>query len=171
MATTGQRWFRVQAIGYVRRPGMTDLDPEAFYDPWQETALDILPRWADALAGIEAYSHLYVIFWLDRVRRPRAARRHVPEGRAGLPEVGVFATRSPRRPNPLGVSAPRLLRREGSTLWVSGIDAWPGSPILDLKGYTPRDDLRAAATVPGWLETLWATHDAERGENQRGEIS
>ena len=54
------RWFRVQPIGYVRRPGAPEPDPEAFYDPWAETALEILPRWEDALAGIEEYSHLFV---------------------------------------------------------------------------------------------------------------
>jgi tRNA-Thr(GGU) m(6)t(6)A37 methyltransferase TsaA len=160
---TSPRWFRVQAIGYVRRPGTGDPDPEGFYDPWPETALEILPRWAAALDGIEGYSHLIVITWLDRARRARKARAHVPEGRAGLPAVGLFATRTPRRPNPLGISAPRLLRRDGATLWVSGIDAWPGTPILDIKGYTPRDDLRPEASVPMWLEALWAAHDAERG--------
>jgi tRNA-Thr(GGU) m(6)t(6)A37 methyltransferase TsaA len=161
------RWFRVQAIGHVRRPGAETAAPAAFFDPGGESALEILPRWADALTGIEAYSHLVVIVWLDRARRPRTARRLRPEGRAELPEVGIFATRTPRRPNPIGISTPRLLRREGATLWVTGLDAWPGTPILDLKGYTPRDDHHADATVPAWLERLWATHDAERGEVKR----
>jgi tRNA (adenine37-N6)-methyltransferase len=158
------RWFRVQPIGYVRRPDDPEPDPEAFYNPWAESALDILPRWGDALTGIEEFSHLFVIVWLDRARRARKSRAHVPEGRDGLPEVGLFATRTPRRPNPLGVNAPRLLRREGNTLWVTGIDAWPGTPILDIKGYAPRDDLRPDATVPEWLTTLWAWHDEERGK-------
>jgi tRNA (adenine37-N6)-methyltransferase len=157
-----QRWFRVQPIGYVRRPDVMDPDPAAYYDPWAETALEILPRWTAALDGIEEYSHLYVIFWLDSAPRARKARTQRPEGRDDLPEVGLFATRTPRRPNPIGVSAPRLLRREENTLWVSGIDAWPGTPILDIKGYAPRDDVRPDATVPAWLETLWAGHDAER---------
>lgn len=156
------RWYRVQAIGYVLRPGEASFDPTAFYDPAEETALEILPRWVDALTGIEEYSHLYVIFWLDQIRRASRAGRMRPEGRQEMPEVGVFATRSPRRPNPIGISAPRLLRREGATLWVSGIDAWPGTPILDVKGYTPRDDHRADATVPTWLSNLWDMHDRER---------
>lgn len=156
------RWFRVQAIGYVDRPRTPEPDPDAFYNPWLETALQILPRWTDALAGIEEYSHLVVIFWLHRSHRARAAKRQLPEGRDELPAVGLFATRSPKRPNRIGVSMPRLLRREGTTLWVSGIDAWPGTPILDVKGYTLRDDLRPDATVPEWLERLWAKHDAER---------
>ena len=160
---TGQpRWFRVQAIGYVRRPGGEPTNPEAFFDPDVETALEILPRWADALAGIEGYSHLLVIVWLDRARRPRTARLLRPEGRAAFPEVGLFAPRTPKRQNSIGVSTPRLIRREGSTLWVTGIDAWPGTPILDLKGYTPRDDFHADAEVPRWLERLWETHDKDR---------
>ncbi|MFN8591721.1 MAG: tRNA (N6-threonylcarbamoyladenosine(37)-N6)-methyltransferase TrmO [Thermomicrobiales bacterium] len=157
------RWYRVQPIGYARRPGIEMPDPVAFYDPAAETALDILPRWADALAGIEGYSHLVVLFWLDRADRARRPRRHRPEGRADLPEVGIFAMRTPRRPNPIGIGTPRLLQREGNTLWVSGIDAWPGTPILDIKGYTPRDDFHPDATVPDWLTTLWTWHDAERG--------
>ena len=157
------RWFRVQPIGYVRRPSAAEPDPAAFYDPWAETALEVLPRWGDALTGIEEYSHLLVIVWLDRARRARKARLQVPEGRDGLPAVGLFATPTPRRPKPLGVSAPRLLRREGNALWVSGIDAWPDTPILDIKGYAPRDDLRPDATVPAWLTTLWTLHDQERG--------
>lgn len=79
-----------------------------------------------------------------------------------MPEVGSFAIRTPQRPNPIGISTPRLLRRDGSTLWVTGIDAWPGTPILDLKGYTPRDDVHIDATVPDWLQHLWALHDDER---------
>lgn len=158
-----RRWFRVQAIGHVQRPGEPEPDPEAYFDPWAESALEILPRWAGALEGLEGYSHLLVIFWLDRATRARRAEPRRPEGRADLPEVGLLATRTPRRPNPIGVSTPRLLRREGATLWVSGIDAWPGTPILDIKGYAPRDDLHPEATVPEWLTELWAAHDAERG--------
>ena len=143
------RWFRVQPIGLRAAPGVAPPDPEAFYDPWAETALEILPRWADGLDGIEGYSHLIVLFWADRVPRARKARVFPPEGRAELPAVGLFATRTPRRPNPIGMSVPRLLRRDGNTLWVSGIDAWPGTPILDIKGYNPRDDLRADAAMSG----------------------
>jgi tRNA-Thr(GGU) m(6)t(6)A37 methyltransferase TsaA len=155
-------WYRVQPIGFVRRPGADIPEPEAFYDPRAETALDILPRWEAALAGIEEYSHLLVIVWLDRVKRVRTPGVFAPEGRLDLPEVGLFATRTPRRPNPLGVSTPRLLRREGRTLWVSGIDAWPDTPIVDVKGYAPRDDLHPEATVPDWLNHLWSIHDTER---------
>lgn len=158
------RWFRVQAIGHVLRSGAPHTDPNAFYDPDLETILTILPRWEPALAGIEEYSHLIVVFWLDQAKRARTPRVHRPEGRQEMPDVGLLATRTPRRPNPLGISTPRLLRREANTLWVHGIDAWPGTPILDIKGYTPRDDVHPDATVPDWLLQLWDFHDRERGD-------
>jgi tRNA-Thr(GGU) m(6)t(6)A37 methyltransferase TsaA len=155
-------WFRVQAIGCVARPGAETYDPASYYDPDIETALEILPRWVDALEGLEEYSHLIVILWLNQAKRARRGNRMPPEGRPDMPEVGAFATRTPKRPNPIGLSTPRLLRRSSTTLWVTGIDAWPGTPILDIKGYTPRDDVRLDSTVPDWLERLWAIHDRDR---------
>lgn len=158
------KWSRVQPIGYVRRPGASDPVRGEFYDPNQETILEILPRWADGLIGIEDFSHLVVLFWLDRTPRLRAVKPKISaELREELPPVGFFSTRTPKRPNPIGISCPRLLRREENKLIVIGIDAWPGTPVLDIKGYFPRDELRADATVPDWLSTLWQRHDEERG--------
>jgi tRNA-Thr(GGU) m(6)t(6)A37 methyltransferase TsaA len=163
--TRQTRWYRVQAIGSVARSGQEALDRDGYYDPDAETALQILPRWADALEGLEGYSHLIVVCWLDQAVRARQGYRLRPEGRAEMPEVGALATRTPRRPNPVGLSTPRLLRRDGATLWVTGIDAWPGTPILDIKGYTPRDDVCPDVTVPDWLQRLWDIHDREREQD------
>lgn len=161
--TTARSWFRAQAIGWVRRPGGPH-DPGAFLDPWKECQLEILPRWEDGLVGIDDFSHLVVLFYLDRADRRRApGTRRAAEDAAGLPAVGFFATRTPKRPNPIGIACPRLLRRDGNVLTVTGIDAWDGTPILDIKGYFPRDEGRPDATVPDWLETLWAGHDRDRG--------
>lgn len=164
-ARDDRRWFRVQQIGTVRREEGPPPDPAAFYDPFAETVLEILPRWEAGLDGLEGFSHLVVLFWLDRATRLRTAAPRPAEGRDGLPPVGVFATRSPRRPNPIGIACPRLLRRDGRRLVVCGIDAWDGTPILDLKGYYPRDESRPEATVPVWLSALSRIHDAERGGN------
>ena len=163
MGSGAARWFRVQAIGTVRRPGGGPTAPGEFYDPWAETVLEVRPRWEAALAGLEGFSHLVVLFWLDRARRRRTAgdpRR--AEDCPTAERVGFFATRTPRRPNPIGIACPRLLRRAGNRLIVSGIDAWDGTPILDLKGYYPRDELHPDATVPDWLLALWAAHDDQR---------
>jgi tRNA-Thr(GGU) m(6)t(6)A37 methyltransferase TsaA len=158
------RRFSVKPIGFVRRDGVSAPEPDAFYDPFQETALEIDPAWEPALSGIEEFSHLVVIFYLDQAKRPRKpGTLRAAEDQSGAPPVGLFATRTPRRPNPIGLSCPRLLRREGNRLIVSGIDAWPGTPILDVKGYYPRDEQRPDATVPPWLESLWRQHDDERG--------
>lgn len=158
-----RRSFRVRSIGVVcRLDGGVDA-PDAFCDPAVERALEIDGRWCDGLAGLEEYSHLVVLFWLDRAERPRTAGPPRPaEGRMALPPVGLFATRTPRRPNPIGLACPRLLRREGDRLIVVGLDAWDGTPVLDLKGYSPRDELHPEATVPRWLTDLWAEHDRSR---------
>jgi len=154
--------FEVRAIGHVRRPGAAD-DPRHL-DPDQPCELAILPRYAGGLAGIEGYSHLVVLCLFDRAARPDRLDGPVhPEGRDDVPAVGLFATRSPFRPNPIAVSFPRLLRRDGDVLTVTGMDAWDGTPILDLKGYIPRGDAHPDATIPPWLEALQRRHDEERG--------
>jgi tRNA-Thr(GGU) m(6)t(6)A37 methyltransferase TsaA len=150
------------AIGYVERQG-AEPDPERFFDPAIESTIVIDKIWEPALTGLADYSHLAVMFWLDRAERaiePPALRP--AEGREELPPVGLFATRTPRRPNPIGLSIVKLICIEGGRLRVTGLDAWSGTPILDLKGYTTRDELRPEARNPEWLERLWAMHDRER---------
>ena len=162
--TEHKRWFRVQAIGTVYRED--SAGPEEFLDPGKPSIIRIDPRWEAGLAGIEEFSHLVVLFYADRADRRRVAGEPMrPEGRADAPEVGFFATRTPKRPNPIGIACPRLIGREGSELHVTGLDAWDGTPVLDIKGYYPRDEQRPDATVPEWLTTLWRQHDAERAPN------
>lgn len=160
--------FTVTAIGVVHRPGLPDgatTASTAYFDPFAESTIEIYPEWAAGLAGIEEFSHLAVVLYMDRAepRRPDEPLAHRVESLDGMPEVGLFGTRSPRRPNPLGLCYPRLLGRDGTVLRVTGMDAWPGTPVLDLKGYYLRDELRPDATAPAWLRRLWAQHDAERG--------
>lgn len=109
-------------------------------------------RWARALDGLEGFSHLVVLFWLDRARPPARLRIH-PRGLADLPEVGLLATRTPHRPNPIGMTVVRLLSRRGAVLRVEGLDAWEGTPVLDLKPYT-RKDAVGKSRMPGWVRAL-----------------
>jgi tRNA (adenine37-N6)-methyltransferase len=158
------RDFIIRPIGIVRRNESVPAASGLFVDPRAEAALDIDPIWEPGLTGIEAYSHLVVLFWLDRSDpRDPAVQTQRPERREDLDEVGFFATRSPVRPNPVGIACPRLIARDGTRLVVEGIDAWDGTPIVDIKGYTPRDESRPDATVPDWLRRLWTLHDTERG--------
>lgn len=105
-------------------------------------------KWSGALAGIEGFSHVIVVFWLDRARAPEMKIR--PKGLAGVPKVGYLATRTPHRANPIGVSVVRLLARRGARMKVEGLDAWDGTPVLDLKPYTRRDSIRNFK-VPSWV--------------------
>jgi tRNA-Thr(GGU) m(6)t(6)A37 methyltransferase TsaA len=107
----------------------------------------------EALDGLEGYSHVIVVFALDRV--PEAEQRMRVKARtpANAPEIGVLATRSQRRPTPLGVSTVPLLRRRGNVLWVRGLDAIDGTPVLDIKPYYPAHDAVADPRVPEWAES------------------
>jgi len=163
--------FAVTAIGVVHRPGKTDgarSEPGTYFDPFAASIIEIFREWEAGLARIEEFSHLVVVLYMDRADplTPDMLMTRPVEGREDLPPVGLFATRSPCRPNPIGLSYPKLLGREGRTLRVSGMDAWPGTPVLDIKGYYLRDEQRLDATAPDWLATLWAGHDAVRGEPQ-----
>ena len=124
--------------------------------------IEIDLAWAEALDGIEGFSHIWVVWWLDRFEEPPAASRVRPEGRRDMPEVGLFATRSPHRPCPIAITAVRLQELDGARLLVQGLDALPGTPVIDIKPYLRRGDLIPEATMPDWLERLWRIHDEER---------
>lgn len=133
---------------------------------WEEQTADIEldEVWEDALDGIEGFSHVWVVWWVDRAAGPPDALRVRPEGRPEMPLVGLFATRSPRRPNPVGITAVRLLDREGTRICVRGLDAFEGTPIFDIKPYLRRGDLIPDANHPEWLRQLWRIHDEERSK-------
>lgn len=138
------------------RPGANALEGE-------QAVIEIDTAWAGALEGIEEFSHIWVVWWLDLSPAGKDAGplRIRPEGREEMPLRGIFATRSPRRPNPIAITAVRLLERQGARLRVQGLDACQGTPILDLKPYLLRGDLIPEATMPAWLEQLWRIHDEE----------
>ena len=146
--------IRLHPIGVVRNEvasGGREVKWEAV-----ESQIVIDPEWGDALDGIEGFSHVWVLFYLSASPMPEAARTH-PQGRDDLPLVGRLATRSPVRPNPIGSTPVELLAVEGNRLRVRGLDAFDGTPVLDLKPYLPRGDSIPDARVPDWLTQLQAT--------------
>jgi tRNA-Thr(GGU) m(6)t(6)A37 methyltransferase TsaA len=146
--------IRLHPIGVVRNEvGSGGREVE-----WEAVDSEILidPEWVDALDGIDGFSHVWVLFYFSASPRPEAARTH-PQGRGDLPLVGRLATRSPVRPNPIGLTPVELLAVEGNCLRVRGLDAFDGTPVLDLKPYLPRGDSIPDARVPDWLTQLQAT--------------
>jgi tRNA-Thr(GGU) m(6)t(6)A37 methyltransferase TsaA len=139
--------FHFDPIGFVRSPYRdTQQIPkglDAKHDA--EGSLEIREEFEPGLADIEGFSHLYVIWVFDRVEGASLVATPPSDNRPH----GVFATRSPRRPNPIGLTVVELLSREGNRLRVRGIDMLDGTPILDLKPYLSSiapDRLRR-----GWL--------------------
>lgn len=104
---------------------------------------------APALTGIEQWSHLIVLFWMDQLAgKPIRLTTH-PRRRTDLPEVGVFCARGRERPNPIGLAVVELLKRNNNVLTVKALDAYDGSPVLDIKPYD-RYDIVPDARVPEW---------------------
>lgn len=137
----------MQPIGYVRSAYKDTKEipkgPGAKHDA--EGALELQPEFAPGLADIEGFSHLYVIWAFDRADGYSLTATPPTDNRPH----GVFATRSPRRPNPIGLTVVELLGREGRHLRVRGLDMLDGTPILDIKPYLsniPAEKLRR-----GWL--------------------
>lgn len=141
----------LEAIGVVEN-GFSEKVPEDWEMALHRIVLN--PQWTPALEGIEEFSHLYILFWLHGIQGEIGMRVH-PRDRQDLPEVGLFATRTPRRPNPIGLQVVELIRREGNVLTVRGLDALNGSPVLDIKPYLSRGDAVEATRTPGWLRSLW----------------
>jgi tRNA-Thr(GGU) m(6)t(6)A37 methyltransferase TsaA len=127
-------------------------------DSWDsETAQIVLhPRFdPSALAGLEAFSHVEIVFHFDQVTDSEIASgaRH-PRGRSDWPLVGIFAQRGKNRPNRIGVSVCKLLSVEGSTLKVRGLDAIDGTPVLDIKPVMREFLPRGAVEQPEWASEL-----------------
>jgi len=107
------------------------------------------------LDGIEDFSHCLVLYWAHRVSEEgRSIVKAHPMGRKDLPLVGIFATCSPARPNPLCAIVVRLLERSGNLLKVEGLDAVDGSPVLDIKPYNPSYYPVGEVRISPWLEQI-----------------
>ena len=109
---------------------------------------------AEALDGIDDFSHLFVIFWMHEIsEEERRTVKVRPRGRRDMPLLGAFATRTPHRPNPIGLTVVELLEVEGNVVTVRGLDAFDGTPVLDIKPFDSWDNTEAAK-VPEWWTKL-----------------
>jgi tRNA-Thr(GGU) m(6)t(6)A37 methyltransferase TsaA len=134
-------------IGVVRSPVRRSRP-----DGWENVRSDLILRdeLAPALDAIEGFSHVIVVFHIDRVPE-EAQRLQIPVGsEEAPPERGVLATRSQLRPNPIGTSVVKVLHRRKAVLRVQGLDALDGTPVLDIKPYLPEYDAVPGAELPPW---------------------
>lgn len=139
--------FAMREIGSVRSPftATAEIPKGCGAQHTADGVIEMRPEFEEGLRDIEGFSHLYIVWVFDRAEGfdllatpPTDTRPH-----------GVFATRSPRRPNPIGLTVVELLRRDGTRLHVRGVDMLDGTPVLDLKPYlssVPAEKLRR-----GWL--------------------
>jgi tRNA (adenine37-N6)-methyltransferase len=139
--------FRMRPIGYIQSPYQdTSQIPKGLGAKHKaEGVLRLLPEFEPGLQDIEGYSHLIIIWVFHRSETSELVGATPVDGKPH----GVFSTRSPRRPNPIGLTAVELLRRDGGALHVRGVDMLDGTPVLDIKPYTssiPAEQLRR-----GWL--------------------
>jgi len=124
--------------------------------------VELLPEYVDGLRGLDGFSHIIIVAYLHRVPeegrrvllvRPKGLARRLGLPLEELPEVGVFATDSPHRPNPIAITVARLYRVSGRYLYVGNLDLYSGTPVLDIKPYTPSrrvDNL----SLPRWYSQL-----------------
>jgi tRNA-Thr(GGU) m(6)t(6)A37 methyltransferase TsaA len=129
----------------VKDPGKHD---------WRVVESEILVNadLTEALDRIDEYSYLVILYWMHNVKPShRFIQKVHPRGRQDLPMVGVFASRSPARPNPIGMTTVKLLSRQDNVLRVVSLDAVDGTPVLDIKPYIPDHDADKAAQTPEWL--------------------
>jgi tRNA-Thr(GGU) m(6)t(6)A37 methyltransferase TsaA len=133
-------------IGRIRTPWHSrDACPKNGRESDAVCTLELDPRWAEGLRGLETVSHVLVLYWMHQARRDLVvqAPRHYAEQR------GTFALRSPVRPNPIAASVVKLVGLDGSKLSVIGLDCLDGTPLLDIKPYFPSTDAVPDARV-GW---------------------
>lgn len=115
----------------------------------------INPALSDILDGIEGFSHILVLYWPHLVPQARRNLQKVhPRGRKDIPRQGIFATCSPARPNPVLVTAVRLLERKKNILRVQGLEAVDDSPVLDIKPYNPGYYHVDQPIIPDWMKKL-----------------
>jgi tRNA-Thr(GGU) m(6)t(6)A37 methyltransferase TsaA len=152
MTEDDQAAIGLRVIGRIRTPFLqaqgAPIQPA--YADGAEGTVWLEDRYATALADLDGFERLWLVYWMDRVPFDSFRPQVVPY--RDTRERGLFATRSPCRPNPLGLSVVRLLGREGGSLRVADVDMLDNTPLLDIKPYVPAFDAHPTARA-GWLDT------------------
>jgi tRNA-Thr(GGU) m(6)t(6)A37 methyltransferase TsaA len=119
----------------------------------EKTWIEIFEPYRDALLGLEGFSHIQVLFWFhenDTADRRKTLRVH-PRKDKKIPLTGVFATHSPRRPNLIGLTLCKIKSIQGRRIEIEDIDAFDGTPVIDIKCYIPGSTSGSDVRVPDWV--------------------
>lgn len=135
-------------IGTIHTPFASKADTpiQGAFHPENEGVVEVAPEYVEGLADIEGFSHLILLYAFDRAAAVQLRRQTF----LGDEPHGLWATRHPARPNPVGLTVVRLLGRDGALLRVAGVDMLDETPLLDIKPYIPRFDSFPEASE-GWL--------------------
>jgi len=136
-------------IGCVK----TDAVGDEVKDKSRISQIIIRDDLVEALEGVDGFSHLFVLFWLSQIssQKRRTLKVH-PRGRMDMPLLGVLASRTNLRPNPIGLTLVELLKVEGNILTVRGLDAFDGTPVLDIKPFDSWDNAENARVPDWWIK-------------------
>ena len=147
---SSQKEIILKPIGVIRTTAFGD----EVRDKTRTSQIVIRNDLTEALDGIDGFSHLFVLFLLHEIpnRHKKILKVH-PRGRKDMPLLGVFATRTMFRPNPVGLTLVKLLKVEANVLTVRGLDAFEGTPVLDIKSFDSWDNAKTAR-VPEWWKHL-----------------
>ncbi|MCD6454814.1 MAG: tRNA (N6-threonylcarbamoyladenosine(37)-N6)-methyltransferase TrmO [Candidatus Aminicenantes bacterium] len=141
--------IEIKPIGIIKTP----YKRKAPYQPVQEEEefyLEIFPEYMDGLKELETFRYIYVIFYMDRAKGPKLI---VEPPWAGGIKVGLFASRSPNRPNPIGISVVKVKKIAKNRVYISSMDALDGTPLIDIKPYIKHLDSKDDANL-GWVENI-----------------
>jgi tRNA-Thr(GGU) m(6)t(6)A37 methyltransferase TsaA len=142
--------IRINPIGYIKRKSTDENDK----DRSLISKIIINKNLTDALAGIDDFSHIYIIFWMNKIKN--TGFLHHPGKIHETKPVGIFATRAPIHTNPIGLTLVRLIKREKNILWVKGLDAYDDTPVLDIKPYPDWENgvciVVTDFMIPDWIK-------------------
>ncbi|MHA1973474.1 MAG: tRNA (N6-threonylcarbamoyladenosine(37)-N6)-methyltransferase TrmO [Candidatus Hodarchaeales archaeon] len=147
--------YTLKTIGYIRKIEDRHL-------------LEILPEYKEGLFRLEMVSHIFVLWWIHKLDRPEVRKTYitVPRVRNAQTEpetMGTFATRSPRRPNPIGLTLVKITKISENKIFVDEIDAYDGTPVIDIKPYLPNGDrVESEIRLPPWFQHLLKSRPSER---------
>ena len=133
-------FFRVDPIGHIRKND-------------DQVTVEILEDFQEALLGLEGFSHIIVFSWFHESDIPdkRKTLRVYPRGDKTNPLTGVFATRSPARPNPIAITPCKILSIEKNIIYIDKIDSFDNTPVIDIKPLLAYEDPGDEFRVPAWI--------------------